>query len=249
MHKRCYNTHMSHAVQPFTPRVVLGIAAHPDDLEFAAGGSITAWAKAGATVYYLILTNGNRGSKTDASPETIQALRHEEQLAAARILGVSDVFFAEYDDCCLQPTEALKKDLVRAVRHLRPDTVVTLDPTMVYCAKEGYINHPDHRAAGQAALDAIFPLARDRLSFPELITEEGLQPHAVATVLLFNLNTATFYVDITEHLETKLAGLLAHKSQFDTASDITARVKKLAKENGADCGAMYAESFVRIDVA
>jgi len=228
---------------------MLGIVAHPDDLEFCAGGSIAKWIDEGATVYYLILTNGNRGGHEQATPEEIKATRQAEQREAARILGVSDVFFADYDDCCLETNEAVKKDAVRAIRHLRPDTVLTIDPTMMYCAEQGYINHPDHRAAGQAALDAVFPLARDRLSFPELIANEKLLPHEVTTLLLFNLNSANFNVDITESMARKLASLEAHKSQFTPDSTMARKIQRLAKENGTKCGARLAESFVRITVA
>jgi len=233
----------------FSPSVVLGIVAHPDDMEFIAGGSIARWIKAGATVHYLVLTNGNRGANRPTTPKSLRSTRQQEQRQAADILGVSELMFADYDDCCLENCEAVKKDIVRAIRRLRPDTIITIDPTLVYCAEQGYINHPDHRAAGQATLDAVFPLARDQLSFPELITDEQLQPHEVTNLLLFNLNQANFYVDITDTISTKLLALAAHRSQFTDNQQISAKVHDLAVKNGSQCDTDCAESFMHITIS
>jgi len=231
----------------FVPKVVLGVAAHPDDLDFAAGGSIATWAKQGAKVYYFILTNGNKGTDDrHITPEKLRDLRREEQRLAARTLGATDVFFANYEDGLLEPTQQVKMDIVRMIRQIKPDTVITYDPTTYYDAARGLINHTDHRACGQATIDAVYPLARDHLSYPALLANEGLEPHTVSGLLLFAWENTNFAVDIRGQLETKLQALRAHASQFDNSAFEAART--LAKENGALSGTMYAERFMRIDI-
>jgi LmbE family N-acetylglucosaminyl deacetylase len=233
--------------EPFVPKVILGVAAHPDDLDFVAGGSIAQWIRQGATVYYFILTNGNKGTNDrNTTPDELCVKRRDEQCNAAHTLGVSEVFFADYDDGRLEIEERLKVDIARVIRKLKPDTVITYDPTMIYDSEHGLINHPDHRAAGQATLDAVYPLARDYLSCASLFTKEHLEPHKVSTVLLFGIEKTNFSVDISKELDTKTAALRAHGSQYDD-SDIEAALTA-AKENGALSGAAYAERFVRIDV-
>jgi LmbE family N-acetylglucosaminyl deacetylase len=233
----------------FVPKIVLGVAAHPDDLDFAASGSIAAWTAQGAKAYYLILTNGNKGSADlSAAPEALTALRREEQREAARVLGVSDVFFCDYDDGCLTVSMDVKRDIARVIRQVRPDTVITMDPGMLYDADAGFINHPDHRAAGQAALDAIYPLARDHLSFPELYNDEGLQPHNVETVLLTNFMKQNFYVTISDSIDKKMAALAAHASQMSDIAGTQKRMREMAELTGGKAGVQYAEGFLRIDV-
>lgn len=228
---------------------MLGVAAHPDDLDFGAAGSMAAWAAAGAKCYYLILTNGNKGTAdTKVSPDKLIAARQREQRAAAKLLGVSDVFFADYEDGALEVTMALKRDIVRVIRKLRPDTVVTMDPSMLYSVDSGFINHPDHRAAGQATLDAVYPLARDHLAFPELLAE-GFKPHKVETVLLSNFDKQNFYVDISKTIDKKLAALAAHISQMPDLTATQARMRELARNFGTQANCAYAEAFLRIDIA
>ena len=233
----------------FKPKAVLGVAAHPDDLDFGMSGSAAKWAADGAEVYYLILTDGSKGSddRRLSSAELIK-IRRQEQRAAAKILGLKDVFFLDNEDGLLVNGAELKRDIVRVIRQTRPEVVVTMDPTMVYSVEAGYLNHPDHRAAGQAALDAVFPLARDHLSFPELLAE-GLEPHKVATVLLMQFGPAEFLVDITPVFDKKLAALAAHASQVANVEETHARLKDWASRAGAAGGYDYAESFLRIDVA
>src|SRR3989344_3187826 len=172
------------------PKKVLGVAAHPDDLDFGMSGTIAKWTARGAEAYYLILTDGSKGSADkNMSPEDLVKMRQDEQREAAKILGVDEVFFLNYEDGCLVCDKQLKRDIARVIRKVKPEVIMTFDPTLVYSAKRGIINHPDHRAAGQATLDACFPLARDHLSFPELLAE-GLEPHATPTILLMNFDKA-----------------------------------------------------------
>lgn len=230
-----------------TPKVVLGIAAHPDDLDVGSGGTMATFAAMGADVHYLILTDGSKGSedKTITSDELIN-IRHQEQKNALSILGGKNITFLDYPDGGLEVTLELKKQIVKVIRSIRPDVVVTMDPTVVYAAERGIINHPDHRAAGQAALDAVFPLARDHLSFPELY-EGNYEPHKVATVLLTNFTTNNFAVDITAAFDKKIKALQAHASQFGQV-DADGWVRQMAAGLGQANGYELAEAFVRIDV-
>lgn len=229
-------------------KTILGIAAHPDDLDFAAGGTIAKFAAEGATVYYLMLTNGSRGSNdTTVSARELTNTRQHEQQIAAKALGVQEVFFLNYEDGALENTVTVRKDIVRKIRELKPDTVVTMDPSVLYAAKLGFINHPDHRAAGQATLDAVYPYARNHLSYPELL-KEGLQPHCVKTVLLTNFEKHDYCVDITDTIKQKEAAIKAHVSQTGGIKAVQPLLKKLTTEAGEAIGCKCGESFVRIDI-
>jgi LmbE family N-acetylglucosaminyl deacetylase len=238
---------MSDQFSNLQPKVVLGIAAHPDDLDVGAGGTMAHFASQGAEVHYLILTDGGKGSD-DSSMTSSQlvAIRHAEQQTALEIVGGKTITFLDYPDGELEVTMALKKQIVKVIRSVKPDVVITMDPTVVYVAQRGIINHPDHRAAGQATLDAVFPLARDRLTFPDLYAD-GYEPHKTATVLLVNFNESNFAVDITDTFETKFQALKAHVSQFGDLEG-SSWLREMAEAQGKEAGYELAESFVRIDV-
>lgn len=230
------------------PKIVLGVAAHPDDLDFGAGGTLATFAKQGANVYYLQLTDGGKGtSDPNISSSQISKLRRQEQLNACEIIGGSGVHFLDHPDGELEVTHSLKEEIVRTIRTLKPDVVITTDPTMVYDEDWGIINHTDHRAAGQATLDAVYPLARDHLSFPGLYAE-GLTPHKVKTVLLTNFSSHNFYVDITDSLETKFAAAQAHASQVKDFEQLKRMFTEVAAKHGKQAGCKYAEGFVRLDI-
>lgn len=234
---------------PFTPKVVLAIGAHPDDIDFGAAGTVAAWAKDSARIEYVVVTDGSKGTDdTGMNPEQLIATRQAEQRAAAQTLGVADVHFLTYRDGELEVTMELKKDLVRLIRQVRPDVVVTLDPTMVYSEKHGIINHSDHRAVGQATLDAIYPLSRDHLSFPDLLTDENLEPHKVAHALLIHLDKHNCLVDISGTFDLKLAALRCHASQFTDMNKVGEQVRDIAATLGHEAGCEYAEGFVRLDL-
>jgi LmbE family N-acetylglucosaminyl deacetylase len=235
--------------EPFIPKIVLGVAAHPDDLDFGSAGTIAAWTAQGAKVYYLVLTNGNKGSADkQADPEALTALRRQEQRDSAQLLGVSDVFFCDYEDGALQVSMDVKRDIARVIRMVRPDTVITMDPSMLYDEDRGFINHPDHRAAGQSTLDAVYPLARDHMSFPELFNDEGLEPHNVSTVLLTNFSKQNFYVNITDTFDSKLTAIKAHASQVPDVDGMSQMMHTIAETTGTKAGCSLAEGFLRIDV-
>lgn len=233
---------------PLSPRIVLGVAAHPDDLDYGASGSLAAFAAQGAEVYYLLLTDGSKGTadRAVASADLVKT-RQKEQRAAVKHIGGKDVQFLDYPDGRLEVTMDLKRDIVRAIRTLKPDVVVTMDPSVLYSADWGMINHPDHRAAGQATLDAVYPLARDHLSFPEL-HEAGHETHKVTTILLINFNQQNYTVDISPTIDLKMQALEAHASQMTDLKKTQAMMRNLASQIGAKSGYQYGEGFMRIDI-
>lgn len=238
----------SSAFKPLKPKAVLGVAAHPDDLDFSASGTFSKWASQGTKVYYLILTDGSKGSiDRKLSPKDLIIIRQKEQKTAAEILGAKQVFFSKWEDCCLECRDDVKLEITRTIRKIKPDVVVTIDPAMVYAADRGFINHPDHRAAGQATLDAVFPLARDHLSFPELL-KEGLEPHATPTVLLVNLERQNWFEDITDNIDKKMEALAAHQSQMPALKRTQKMMRDLAIDMGKKGGCDYAEGFMRVDI-
>jgi LmbE family N-acetylglucosaminyl deacetylase len=233
---------------PLAPKIVLGIAAHPDDLDFGAGGTMAHFAEQGAEVHYLILTDGSSGSDDKTmTPEKLIKIRETEQRAATKAIGGKSVTFLGYPDGQLEITMTLKRDVVKVIRRIRPDVVVTTDPSVLYSADRGMINHPDHRAAGQTALDCVFPLARDHMSFPELYAE-GYEPHKTQTILLTNFNTANFYVDTAKTFPKKIAALKAHASQIGDIEQIGERMQQWGRMAGEKAGYDLAEGFVRIDL-
>jgi len=229
-------------------KTILAVCAHPDDLEFGCAGAVAKFANDGASIYYLVITDGSKGLEDHLMlAEDLKKIRHAEQEAAANVLGVKQVFFLDFTDGELINSLEVRKAVVRVIREVKPAIVFSLDPTLVYDEERGFINHPDHRVAGQITLDAIFPFARNSRTFPEFI-EEGLPIHHVKTVLLNNFRKANYYVDVTETLSRKIEALACHVSQFDDGPSIKEFVTKMAQRNGEASGFEYAEGFVRIDV-
>ncbi|MGH7196038.1 MAG: PIG-L deacetylase family protein [Candidatus Saccharimonadales bacterium] len=234
----------------FQPKIVLGVGAHADDLDFGSSGSIARLAKDGAAVHYLITTDGSKGSSDPAmTVSQLVKTRQTEQRAAAKVLGVQSVTFLGYEDGMLELTLGLKKDITRVIRRLQPDAVFCFDPSVLYSLERGFINHTDHRAAGQATVDAVFPLARDHLSFPQLYNDQGLAPHKVKTLLMTNFNQQNFAFDISQTLATKMAALQEHASQTSgSMAQIRERFGAMAAKTGQPLGLKYAEAFLRLDL-
>jgi LmbE family N-acetylglucosaminyl deacetylase len=227
--------------EKFTPASVLVIMPHPDDIEFSAAGSLAKWIKAGAQVTYCLVTDGSAGSNDpQADLELLIEQRQAEQRAAAAILGVKEVIFLNYKDGELQPTLDLRRHLTRIIRQIKPERVITFDPSTYFSEEMGYINHPDHRACGEATLYAVFPSAETRPIFPELLAE-GLQPHKVLDLYLVLSDKHNVYVDVTAEQELKLAALACHKSQLGPAD--VEMVAKWGQEAGALFGLGAAEVF------
>lgn len=238
---------MDRDLPPFEPKIVLAIAAHPDDLEFGASGSVAKWVREGAEVHYLICTDGSKGSDNPhlSSADLIE-LRRMEQRAAGEILGLTSVTFLDYEDGVTQATPELKRDIAREIRRIKPDTVVTTDPAELYDSSIGYVNHSDHRNVGLAAMDAVYPLACDHLSFPELLSE-GFQPHKVRELLFTSFRNASFIVDISTTYQIKLKALAAHESQVNIEA-AKVWLEPTTKSTGEAGGYSMGEGFIRLSL-
>ena len=240
---------MAHTTQnneePRPPERVLVIAAHPDDIEFTVAGTVAKWTQAGTQVWYVLATSGDAGShEPGMTREKLARIREAEQRAAARVAGVEEVVFLGYRDGEVEPTLALRRDLVRQVRRFKPDAVICSDPTWLFGGNQ-YINHPDHRAVGQAALDAVAPMAAMPLAFAEM-REEGLEPHQVGEVFVASPSEANTWIDITGTIDLKIEALRQHASQFADGWDPSEMIRAWAAETGAKAGLPYAESFRRM---
>jgi LmbE family N-acetylglucosaminyl deacetylase len=226
-------------------RTILCIAAHPDDLEFTVAGSVARWTHEGRHVVFCLITSGGAGTNEHTpSAEGLIPRREDESRDAARVLGVKDVIFLGYEDGTLEPTIALRRDLTRVIRRVRPDVVVAGDPTVRFYGNE-YMNHPDHRAAASAALDAVFPSAETRAIFPEL-PGEGLEPHKVREVWISGSLAPNAYVSIETTLATKVAALKAHASQVAKGEWVEPLLRGWAERDGKRAGLALAESFRRM---
>lgn len=227
-----------------TPTRALVVVAHPDDPEFACGGTVALWTSKGCDVAYVIATDGSRGSDDETmTPDRLVALRREEQLEAARALGVQDVVFLGHTDGELSPSLELRHAIAREIRKWRPEVVITFDPARLYW--DGYVSHPDHRFIGEATLYAVFPTARDRLNAPHLLTE-GLEPHKVQRLLLVGALEPDTWIDIGPTIEKKIEALSQHVSQIRDPGALGERVRERAKAIAEGHGMEFAESFKQI---
>ena len=228
---------------------VLVVGAHPDDPDFGCGGALARLALEGRHVIVAVVTDGTEGGEDPAVPdEELRDRREREQRAALAELGVRDVEFLRYPDGRLEPTLALRHALTRVIRRYRPATVFAHDPTAHLF--DGYINHPDHRAAGVTTLDAVFPSAGNPRAFRDLLAE-GLPAHKVKMVYLFYTAHANAWIDIAgEPLERKIAGLSRHESQlgpdWDYAKWMREGAARTATEAGPEANLTAAEGFRRI---
>lgn len=225
---------------------VLIFFAHPDDGEFMAGGSIIRWAAEGKQIVVCVVTNGAMGSNDPAmSREELIASRMQEQREAARITGISDVVFLGYEDCMVEDSHDLRRDMIREIRRHKPEVVIGPDPTMYFFA-DAYINHPDHRKVGEALCAAISPGAPTLPLYREELYEKGFEPHHLKAAL-FGLTTApNYWVDIEEHMETKIKSVSVHHTQTPEFGDQFAdRIKQIASvmAQTSDQGLKYAEAY------
>jgi len=226
------------------PAHVMVVTPHPDDAEFGVAGTVARWTSEGKDVIYVVCTNGDKGtSNPNMKPDELVRIREQEQLAAAKLLGVREVIFLRHPDQALEDTSEFRKEIVRLIRMYKPETVITAD---LY---RRYIWHRDHRITSQVTLDAVFPYARDFLSYPDLL-EEGLQPHKVKEVLLWGADEPNYRTDITDTFDIKIAALRCHKSQIsDNPSTelerwLRERHKMLAKGEDYE----LAEAFYRLEI-
>jgi LmbE family N-acetylglucosaminyl deacetylase len=226
-------------------RRILCISAHPDDNEFTIGGTVARWAREGRHVTFCLVTTGGAGiNEHTPSNENLIPIRERESRAAARILGVKELVFLGYADGMLEPTLAMRRDLTRVIRRARPDVVLCTDPTVRYYGNE-YLNHPDHRAVADAALDAVFPSSETGAIFPELLAE-GLQPHKVKQVFISGSLAPDTFVDVGRTLAAKCRALKAHRSQVGKGEWVDQLLKSWALRDGKRGGLRYAEAFKRM---
>ncbi|MBK8900352.1 MAG: PIG-L family deacetylase [Anaerolineaceae bacterium] len=229
----------------YIPERAMFIFAHPDDIEFSVAGTAAKWASRGCENTYVVITDGNVGSHDpDMSREELAQIRRQEQTAAAKVAGAINCIFLGYDDGSLEPTLALRKQLVKLIRQYRPNAVVCGDPNMYYRGER--LNHPDHRAAARAVFDAVFPACEMRLLYPEF-EAEGIQPHKVNFVFVTTDQELNHFVDISETINTKLKALNEHRSQLG-GIDYSDRMRERATAVGKQVGLAYAEAFRRFTV-
>jgi LmbE family N-acetylglucosaminyl deacetylase len=228
------------------PQHILVILAHPDDPEFFCGGTLTRWARAGHTIDYCLLTCGDKGTdQRETDPDSLCALRQEEQRRAALVIGAREVRFLDWPDGYLEPTVTLRKEITRIIRSLRPDVLVTCDPQNLFPSTTYGINHPDHRYAGQVVLDAVFPAAGSPLYFPELLQVEGLEPYVPREVWVsipaeHNVNTS---LDVTDWWEIKIAAIKEHKSQIRDLAQLEERLRSRRTPDSTAEEPRYEERF------
>jgi LmbE family N-acetylglucosaminyl deacetylase len=226
------------------PQNILVILAHPDDPEFFCGATLAKWARAGHRIIYQLLTCGDKGfnptTHPEMTPDKLCAIRHEEQHAAAKVIGAQEVHIMDHPDGHLVPDLSLRRDVVREIRRHKPDILVTCDPQTLFAVYG--INHPDHRAAGQVVLDAVFPAAGNIAYFPELI-EEGFQPHMPTEVWCSLTNQPNTTIDVTDVWEIKMQAILEHKTQVQDPKALIERFKSRRAEDSTEEKPRYEEKF------
>jgi LmbE family N-acetylglucosaminyl deacetylase len=223
--------------------------AHPDDAEFLCGGTVALWASEGTRVTYVCATDGSAGwNGPDRRREEIARIREREMEQVGELLGVEEIRFLGYPDGSLEPTLALRRDLTREVRRARPEVIVTFDPSELWSGRS-YINHPDHRAVGEAVLAVVACDAPTRPQFPELLVE-GFEPHKVKHLWLSTSSGADRLVDIGETIDLKIKALALHESQMENMGrfDADERLRRWARKTAGDADFEYAEAFRTFEI-
>jgi LmbE family N-acetylglucosaminyl deacetylase len=227
--------------QFYVPKRAMAIVAHPDDIDFSCSGTVARWVKAGAEVAYIVCTSGDVGIEDPGMTRAKAAeIREAEQRAAAEVVGVKEVIFLREPDGMLENTLELRKRLVREIRRFKPEVMITGDPTVVW-ASDSYINHPDHRAAAGAALDAVFPAA-GQPNLMEELADEGLSAHKTRKVYVTSWEKADTYVNISETIDLKIEALKRHVSQMGDW-DVETRIREWSAELAKGKEMAYAEAF------
>jgi LmbE family N-acetylglucosaminyl deacetylase len=228
----------------YFPKRALSIHAHPDDQEFTVAGTLAKWVQNGCEVTSVIVTSGEAGSNEISRDATykpeLARLREAEQSLANKILGIQNTVFLRFPDGELEPTLNLRRELTRLIRQYKPEAVVTGDPLSLFYGN-GYINHPDHRAAAQATLYAVFPSAETRLIFTDLLIE-GYEPHKVKRLYMHGSEKSDIWVDITATIALKISALRKHASQL-VDWDPEKMIREWAAEDGKEKGMEYAEAY------
>ncbi|MCH8832591.1 MAG: PIG-L family deacetylase [Chloroflexi bacterium] len=218
------------------------VVAHPDDAEWGCAGTVAKWCAEGWEVVYVLCTDGSKGSEDpEMTSGRLVEIRKQEQLNAGKVLGLKDIVFLGYEDSMLEPTLDLRRDIAREIRRHRPDVLICMNPVRSVDG-EGYLGHPDHFASGEAALSAVFPSSRDRLTFPELL-REGLEPHKVKEVwMMFHGDTADKFVDVSAYMDTAVDALKQHQTQV-SEEDAEVDMRQWRNSTGKKVGFEFAEAF------
>lgn len=227
---------------------IMVILAHPDDPEFFCGATLAHWSRCGHEIHYTLLTSGEKGGEGDITPQEILTKRQLEQKKAAALIGVNSVVFLNYKDGELLPSIELRKDIVRSIRTIKPDIIVTCDPTSIYTT-HGKLNHPDHRAAGQAVLDAVYPASGNIHYFPELYTSERLEPHTPNEIWISLATQPTVVLDVTNMWEIKIQALLEHKTQIGDPDNFQKHMRAHYSAGSTEKHPLYEESFRVINLS
>jgi LmbE family N-acetylglucosaminyl deacetylase len=228
----------------FIPKSAMSIHAHPDDQDFTVSGTLAKWSRAGCKIVSVIVTSGDAGSndpsKSAAYKTDLGQLREAEQQAANKVLGIGQTVFLRYPDGELVPSIELRRELTRLIRRHKPEVVVTGDPSARFYGNE-YVNHPDHRAASEAAIYAVFPSAGSRMIFADLL-DEGLPPHEVKRLYIHGNDNPDTWIDITGTIEIKIDALKKHVSQGET-QESEQMLRDWAAEEGKPKTMRHAEAF------
>jgi LmbE family N-acetylglucosaminyl deacetylase len=237
------------AEEPDIARILV-VTAHPDDVDFGAAGSVATWTAQGIEVAYCIVTDGDAGGYDTGIPRAeMAALRHDEQAAAAKTVGVTDLTWLGYPDGALVASLELRRDITRVIRRLKPDRVVSQSPDRNY--QRIYASHPDHLAAGEATLCAVYPDARNGYAHTELL-DEGYEPHTVREVWMMSGGDANRHVDITDTIDRKIEALLCHRTQMPKPEAIPEMIRNWASMNAQAAGlptGRFAEAFQAVSTA
>ena len=241
---------MSAAPHDQVPERALVVTAHPDDVDFGAAGTVASWIAQGTRVTYCIVTDGDAGGFDPAVPRSeIPRIRRAEQVAAGRILGVEDVRFLGYRDGELEVTQGLRRDISRVIREVRPERMLIQSPERNWARIPA--SHPDHMAAGEGAIFAIYPDARNPFAHPSLLQDEGLDAWTVHDVWVMGAPQPNHFVDVTDQVELKLAALRAHESQTAHMDDLDERIcgwMTMAAELAGLAQGRLAEAFLRATI-
>ena len=224
------------------------VVAHADDAEFGCSGTVARLCSEGWEMVYVMCTDGSKGSsEREITPEELVRVRRQEQIDAGEVLGLKDIAFLDYEDSMLEPTLELRRDIVREIRRHRPDVVICWYPMRNLDGGWG-VGHPDHLAAGEAALAAVFPAARDHMTFPELL-EDGLEPHKVAEVWIMGHPEPDLWMDVTEHIDTSVKAIMQHRTQVNGRSEeyMNERMREWRRRAAVGRGMQYAEAYKRIN--
>ena len=219
------------------------VVAHADDAEYGCSATVAKWCAEGWEVVYVMCTDGSKGSSDpNMSAYKLVEVRKEEQRNAGKVLGLKDVVFLGYEDAMLEPSLDLRRDIAREIRRHKPDVLICMNPVRQLDGNH-WLDHPDHFAAGEAAMAAVFPTARDRLTFPELL-EEGLEPHKVREVWVMWGAESDHYVDVTDYIDLAIQALKQHQTQV-AGDDVDSDIKGWKGRTGEMAGFQYAEAFKR----